>query len=485
MAGEEREPASTIDLRIRHIPGGAGAYYPVLCVDEAGLPVPAPSEWYRLRTIRSEPRTTSDTYLTHILAVLSAFREYGVRWDAEPEAVRRAFVHYLRRKLHLRVSADSLDGVRYDLTAQTPVSPSTVNVLRAALRDFYAVMREEEVGLYRHANPFDSQILRDLNRVRAEARARGDVAEPAAGERAALRQPSAFARAQKRHEWRADHRLAMPDVLAGIFAVVEAIVADPAVAARDKAILLLLRHTGPRASEAIAVTVGGYRASGVWGQIRVTNKGDRGRLVKTLAFAAQPRIQLELNRYLAEERPRWTKSTARLADLPTDAPLFVTARGTPYTYDAFYHHWRRWYRAHRHRCPLPIGPHDLRHAMVTEFLLHLRTAQSASGHDETWRLERRATFGRDIMGWRDPQTIETYDHAIDEAEAWGLLATVQRGEPVALRGDIAAGNVVDTPALLLGDGLSEPVGGPATVAQHGGYSADFFDRVRRYGEGNL
>ncbi len=417
--------------RIRRVTGRPGDYYPVLCLDEDGRPVPAPAEWYRLRAERNEPRSTSDTYLAHILVVLTAFREQGVRWNDEPKVVRGAFVRFLRRKLHLRVGRDTLDGHRYALTAQTPVSPSTVNVLRAALRDFYAILAAEEIGLYRHANPFDSQLLLDLNRVRAEARARGDMSLPDAAEGAATRQPSAFVRAKKTYPWRLDHRLATPAVLAGIFAVVEAIVADSAVAARDKAILLLLRYTGPRAFEAITMTVGGYRARGISGQIRVTNKGAHGRLVKTLAFAAQPRVQEQLDRYLVEERPRWTGAPGvPLAAVPEAAPFFVTARGQPYNYDAFYYHWRRRYQAYAHLCPLPIGPHDIRHAMVTDYLLRLRAEQRAGGHDDAWCLQQKTIFGRDIMGWSGAQTIETYDHAIEEVDAWGLLAAQQRGTPI-------------------------------------------------------
>jgi integrase len=466
--------------RIRRVTGRPGDYYPVLCLDEDGRPVPAPAEWYRLRAERKEPRSTSDTYLAHILVVLTAFREQGVRWNDEPKVVRTAFVRFLRQKLHLRVGRDTLDGHRYALTAQTPVSPSTVNVLRAALRDFYAVLGEEEVGLYRHANPFDSQLLLDLNRVRAEARARGDIPLPEAAEGAATRQPSAFVRAKKGQPWQLDHRLATPAVLNGIFAVVEAMVADPDVAARDKAILLLLRYTGPRAFEAITMTAGGYRARGISGLIRVTNKGAHGRLVKTLAFAAQPRVQEQLDRYLAEERPRWTKAPGvPLAAVPDTAPFFVTARGQPYNYDAFYYHWRRRYRACRDLCPLPIGPHDIRHAMVTDYLLRLRDEQRIKGHDDAWRLEQKTVFGRDIMGWSSAQPIETYDHAIEEAEAWGLLAAQQRGDPI---GSVAQPGLSDTTANGASAEVPLPGASPTTVS---GYDSDVLARIVRYQGGQV
>ncbi len=478
MRGQGQATSLASLNRIRRVAGRPGDRYPVLCVDEAGLPVAAPAEWYRLRTERNEPRSTSDTYLTHILAVLTAFRDQDVRWNDRPEVVRRAFIRFLRKQLRLRISRDAVDGVRYTLTARTPVGPSTVNVLRAALRDFYAIMGEEEVGLYRHENPFDSQLLRRLNRVRAEARAGGDIPAPADGEQGARRQPSAFVRADRRHDWQPDQRIAAQAILDGIFAVVEAVVAAPDVTARDKAILLLLRYTGPRAFEVITLTVGGYRARGVTGLIRVTNKGDQGRLVKTLAFEAQPRVQEQLDRYLGHERPAWDKrGRRRLADIGTNEPFFLTRGGDPYTYDAFYYHWRKHYPQHRQRCPIAFTLHDIRHAFVTEHLLRLREEQRVNGHDNTWRLERKASFGRDIMGWRDPTVIETYDHTIDQREGLARLAAQQQGRPIvpiAPRVPPASAHSPTTPS---------PVAPSLTTPYGEGFLARLDRYQRRQGEG--
>ncbi len=48
--------------RIRRVAGRPTDRYPVVCVDAAGRPAPAPMEWHRLRAARNEPCSTSDTY---------------------------------------------------------------------------------------------------------------------------------------------------------------------------------------------------------------------------------------------------------------------------------------------------------------------------------------------------------------------------------------------------------------------------------------
>src|SRR5215212_2528314 len=102
MRGQGQATSLASLNRIRRVAGRPGDRYPVVCVDASGLPVAAPAEWYRLRTERNEPRATSDTYLTHILAVLTAFRDQDVRWNDRPEVVRQAFIRFLREQLRLR-----------------------------------------------------------------------------------------------------------------------------------------------------------------------------------------------------------------------------------------------------------------------------------------------------------------------------------------------------------------------------------------------
>jgi len=466
--------------RVRRVAGRPGDRYPVVCLDAAGRPVPAPMEWYRIRAERNEPRSTSDTYLAHILAVLTHFQEQGIRWNDEPEVVRATFVHFLRHKLALKVGRDELDGWRYQATAKTPIAPSTINVTRAALKNFYGVMAEEEVGLYPYANPLESQVLKELNRVRDAAHARGELpADTTRGTRSAApwRQPSAFVRAKQQHDWQPDARISARDVLAGIFAVVEAVVADPGLPERDRAILLLLRYTGPRAFEPTTMTVGGYRARGRVGLVKVTNKGAQGRAAKLLAFEAQPRIQGHLDRYLRDERPRWDRENRRrLADVGDGEPFFLTRRGDAYNYDALYYHWRRHYARHRRLCPLPISLHDIRHAFVTEHLLRLREEQELNGHDVAWRVERRRTFGTDIMGWSGEETIAVYDHAIDELEEWGRVAAQQRGDAIVRH----PGRPLPPPPVAADAAIpsaTEPTAAPAK----GGYSADILARINRYG----
>jgi hypothetical protein len=54
---------------------------------------------------------------------------------------------------HLR----DVNTVEITLTRETPLRESTLKVMRAALRDFYLVMKE--AGLYAFANPLSSEVL--------------------------------------------------------------------------------------------------------------------------------------------------------------------------------------------------------------------------------------------------------------------------------------------------------------------------------------
>jgi hypothetical protein len=76
----------------------------------------------------------------------------GCPWNAPPEQLRRALLAFHRDWLGCKIHPHKdTDTVEIDLTRDTPLQESTLRVMRAALRDFYLVMRGAE--LYAFANP--------------------------------------------------------------------------------------------------------------------------------------------------------------------------------------------------------------------------------------------------------------------------------------------------------------------------------------------
>jgi integrase len=420
--------ASLSGLRVVRYPGNA--HWPRIVVDRTGLPVAHLTEYYRVRIREPGPRTTTETYFGYLLPVTAYVLERGWNWCAPPEEVREHLLAFFFERLHCQMRPDAdLEGYRLTRTQQTPLSESALRGVWSALRDFYRIMQELRYYPY-DQNPLVSRLLTQLRQQRAQAihnRGAPDHAgirsEPLA---ASGRRPNAFFRSGRSGRWEPDERLSLPQVMSGLGAAVEHMLHDPQLRLRDRAVIGLLRNTRARASEITDMTVGGYRAftrDGILGEALVVNKGSGGIAEKRLYFHEAVRLQRTLLRYLREERPRWDpKGCKRLADLPDEAPFFLTARGTPYTYETFKWQWRKVYPAARRHCPIDFSPHDLRHLLVTELLVRARA--QCDPHSPEYADIKRGLV--DLFAWTDPATIEVYDHSVNRVEALGLLGAWQR-----------------------------------------------------------
>jgi integrase/recombinase XerD len=156
-------------------------------------------------------------------------------------------------------------------------------------------------------------------------------------------------------------------------AEVEALLAAPDVASaqglRDRAMLETLYASGLRVSELVGLKT--IQVSLDMGVVRVLGKGSKERLTP-LGQEAVAWVE----RYQKEARPELLR--ARKSDA-----LFVTARGTPMTRQAF------WALVKRHALKAGIGraisPHTLRHAFATHLINHgadLRVVQLLLGHSD-------------------------------------------------------------------------------------------------------
>ncbi|MEO5574276.1 MAG: site-specific tyrosine recombinase XerD [Gammaproteobacteria bacterium] len=150
-------------------------------------------------------------------------------------------------------------------------------------------------------------------------------------------------------------------------------VIDTALGLRDRAMLEMLYACGLRVSE--LVTLSTLQVNLRQGVVRVMGKGAKERLVP---FGEEAQFWLE--RYQNEARPPLMRGKAARQ---TSEGLFVTARGSAMTRQAF------WYRI-KHYARLAgivkkLSPHTLRHAFATHLLNHgadLRVVQMLLGHSD-------------------------------------------------------------------------------------------------------
>jgi site-specific recombinase XerD len=416
---------------VRRVRGQAGDLYELIFLDQQDRIIVPLTEWYRLRKEQG-PTSTRSTYLACLQSYFAFLAESGCPWNAPPERLRQTLIvfHRDRLKCQIRPQRDT-DTVEITLTRETPLRESTLKVMRAALRDFYLVMKD--AGLYAFANPLSSDMLVALKREQERTLANKGAPDQAGireeTHEQSRRRPTAFLRQHQPQGWKPEVRKELADVRQGIHAVLDALLDSPEVSLREKAVLHLLQSTGARIHEVALLTVGGYQNKGIAGQAQVMNKGSYGREVKTIYFAHNPRVAEALNAYLEQMRPLHDpESRHRLIDVEPSSPLFLTERGTAYSPNAFYWHWYRLYTPLQALCPVRFSPHDLRHLFVTEYLIKLKQACGAGteSFDSEKYLREREAFGKTIMTWRSIHTIDIYDQSRSGEAIFSVLAGYQQ-----------------------------------------------------------
>src|SRR5687768_108967 len=136
---------------------------------------------------------------------------------------------------------------------------------------------------------------------------------------------------------------------------------------RDRTMLEVLYASGLRVSELISLQIA--QVSLGMGVIRVTGKGGKERLVPLGEDALE-----WVSRYVTEIR-------SGLLDGRSSNALFITARGSCMTRQAFWYLIKRY--ARQAGIIKPLSPHTLRHAFATHLLNHgadLRVVQLLLGH---------------------------------------------------------------------------------------------------------
>ena len=138
---------------------------------------------------------------------------------------------------------------------------------------------------------------------------------------------------------------------------------------RDRTMLEVLYASGLRVSELVNLKVSQVSLS--TGVVRVMGKGGKERLAPLGEEALN-----WIDAYMAEAR-------LKLLGEKVSEALFVTARGSAMTRQAFWHLIRR--HASQAGISKPLSPHTLRHAFATHLLNHgadLRVVQLLLGHSD-------------------------------------------------------------------------------------------------------
>jgi site-specific recombinase XerD len=411
---------------LRTIQGCSDDVYPLIVIDQAGRPVPHVTEWYRLSRLNTGPATTRATRLGLLLPAFSFLLDCHWEWNASPLLLRKHLMIFFNEALSCILSPDSsIDGYYVKPGKDTPLTYSSLRGVCAALRNFYDVMRK--AGYYPYSNPMESDFLRELRPLRIESEQAVHALEVSGQLPSTFgRRASAFFHVDKKGDWAPDERLSLPDFINGLGDAIEKMLADSRLSYRDKSIIGLLRYTGARVSEIVGMTVGGYRSfkhDGIVGRAMIRNKRSNGVEDKRIYFDEAIEVQKWLLRYLRYERVHWDPNhIKRLSELPPDAPFFLTQHHTPYSYDSFKWQWRRVYADARQLCPMDFSPHDLRHLLVTEWLILAREELDTESSDYA---DHKRAFS-DLMGWSNPTTIELYDHSVNKVQALGKLFELQR-----------------------------------------------------------
>jgi integrase len=417
--------------RIHRIAGKPGDPYAVIFVNQHGCPIVPLTQWYHLRQ-HLGPKSTRNTYLTCLQPFLTFLEDRSCSWNAPPEHLRPMIIAFHRDRLGCQIHPGK-DGESIEIipTRDTPLRPSTLRVLRAALRDFYLVLKD--AGLYAFPNPLTSEVLVALKREQTRSLANRGAPDHAGireeTREQSRRRPTAFIRHPKDQGWKPEMRKELADVREGMHKVLDAMLDSKKVSIREKAVLELLQNTGARLHEVVLMTVGGWRNEGMAGQAQVINKGSMGQEVKTIYFAHNPQVVQTLTTYLEQLRPLHDPhEQKRLAEMGNHEAFFLTERGTPYSMKAFYFHWYKHYERLRSLCPVPFSPHDIRHLFISEYLIRLKRACQGGTNqfDEEGYLQAREAFGSLVMGWRSIHTINIYDHSRDGEKSLSVLADYQK-----------------------------------------------------------
>ncbi|PEM68056.1 tyrosine-type recombinase/integrase [Bacillus pseudomycoides] len=351
---------------------------------------------------RKISESTALSYLQCLLPFFTWLDKYSnyqgkrVQWSDSPEAIRIAAEDYLMDEMACKVREK--DSFRF--VNRSNKSPNTVHRFLSALKSFYKSLIT--LRQYGYPNPLiDSQAILDDYKTNTEGVRENKPRMPA---EAGTENPIMHRRLTDSYfklmneEWQPE---IIDDPL--LYHKVKQAGNQANWSLREKVIVRMLFETGARISEVIELTIGDYRSRKSFEEVSTFNKGSYKRRAKFLRFSKN--TTKLLFQYINQERKRIDPLGRGFDSLPNDAPMFLTERGTPFSYQTWYPHWNKVMKM----MDMKLNPHKTRHWFVTKSMREIYNVSKTEAE-----VKQRKDELIKYMKWRQKDTIEVYEHHFDE-----------------------------------------------------------------------
>lgn len=332
----------------------------------------------------------------------SNYQGKRVQWSDSPEALRIAVEDYLMDEMACKVREK--DSFRF--INRSNKSPNTVHRFLSALKSFYKSLIT--LRQYSYPNPLiDSHAILDDYKTNTEGVRENKPRMPA---EAGTEEPLLHRRLTDSYfklineEWQPE---IIDDTL--LYHKVKQAGNQANWSLREKVIARMLFETGARASEVIKLTIGDYRSRKSFQEVSTFSKGSHGRRVKFLRFSKD--TTKLLFQYINKERKIFDPIERDFNLLPNDAPMFLTERGTPLSYQTWYPHWDKVMTL----MDIRLNPHKTRHWFVTTSIREIYNVSKTDAE-----IAQRKDELIKYMKWRQKDTIEVYEHYFDEERHRGF-----------------------------------------------------------------
>ncbi|MFJ7731437.1 tyrosine-type recombinase/integrase [Lysinibacillus sp. NPDC097231] len=332
------------------------------------------------------------------LELESNYRGNKVQWNDSEEKIRVVVEDYLMHEMKCKIR----DKNTFRFVNLTNKSPNTINRFLSALKSFYKSMIR--LKQYHYSNPLiDGQAILHSYKEEIKGFREDKPRMPSiAGTEEAIphrRLTDSYFKIIN-EEWQ-------PQIIDDIDLPYQVYQAGKKVSwsLREMVIARMLFETGARASEIIELTIGDYRKRKSHQEFVTFNKGSHGKKIKFIRVSKD--TVKRLFHYIDTERKSLDENHLTFEQLPDDAPIFLSANGTPFTYYAWYYHWNRAMKINE----LSLNPHKARHWFVTSRLREIYNVAKK----ETEIHQRKNELIK-YMKWKNPDTMAVYEHHFDETK---------------------------------------------------------------------
>ncbi|HDR7454413.1 TPA: site-specific integrase [Bacillus cereus] len=390
-----------------YCPKGVQSRYKLLVFNDSNEPFLPLTDFYD-DVSKKISESSALSYLQCLLPFFSWVDKYSVyqgkrvQWSDFPEAIRIAVEDYLMDQMACKVREK--DSFRF--INRSNRSPNTVHLFLSALKSFYNSLIT--LRQYSYPNPLiDSHAI--LNEYKANTEGVREN-KPRLPDKAGTEDPLVHRRLTDSYfklineEWQPeiidDHLLYHKIKQAGN---------QVNWSLREKVIVRMLFETGARVSEIIKLTIGDYRSRKSFQEVKTFSKGSHGRRVKFLRFSKD--TTKLLFQYINKERKIFDSAGRNFYLLPNDAPMFLTERGTPLSYQAWYPHWNKAMTL----MDIRLNPHKIRHWFVTTSMREIYNISKTDAE-----IAQRKNELIKYMKWKQKETIEVYEHHFDEERHRGF-----------------------------------------------------------------